>query len=148
MRLRMPQPPPSPQERRLTSFSRFSAGVYFLGAAILPFALRAEPLAGALAAALLASLATSCLVAAARPRERRHALLPVVVALAAVCLTAIVLRLWNVYGFIPAPLLLIATLFIYNSAAPGVRSAPALEGPPPAPEEPADRKIQLGIKSN
>ncbi|HEX4386484.1 MAG TPA: hypothetical protein VH083_26195, partial [Myxococcales bacterium] len=45
------------------------------------------------------------------------------------------------------PLLLIS-LFIYRSAAPGVHSEPAREGPPAAEPEPADRKIQLGIKSN
>ena len=144
----MPQPPLSAQERRLATFGRFSAILYFLGAVVAPFAVRAEPLGGALSAALLACLATCCLVAAARPRERRHALLPVIVAEATVCAAAVVLRLWGVYGFMPVPLLLAVTLFVYVSAAPGVHSAPAREGPPAAPEEPADRKIQLGIKSS
>jgi hypothetical protein len=144
----MPQPALSGKERRLATFSRFSAILYFLGAAAAPFASGIDRLSAILSASLLASLGTCCLVAAGRPRERRHALLPVIVAGATICALALALRQALNFAFLPAPLLLVVTLYIYGSAAPGVHSAPALEGPPPAPEEPADRKIQLGIKSS
>jgi hypothetical protein len=150
----MPQPPPSPQERRLAVFCRYSAVLYFLGAAAfvaVPFTAHGDPFWCVLAAALMTSVGTSCLVAAGAPRERRHALMPPVVAALTVTVLGGVLRLGGMRGQLglvaaSAPLLLL-TLFIYRSAAPGVRSAPAREGPP-APEEPADRKIQLGIKSS
>ena len=151
----MPQPPPSPQERRLATFCRYSAVLYFLGAVAFvaaPFTLHADPFWSVLAAALMTSVATSCLVAAGQPRERRHALLPPVIAALTVTVFGGALHLGGMRGQLglvagSAPLLLL-TLFIYRSAAPGVHSAPAREGPPAAPEEPADRKIQLGIKSS
>jgi hypothetical protein len=154
----MPQPPLSPQERRLAAFCHFSAAAYFLGAvafAAAPFLGGAEPrVAGAwpvLAAALMTSIGTSCLVAAGRPRERRHALLPVVIAMLTGSVLSLLLRLGGMRGQLgllaaSAPLLLL-TLFIYRSAAPGVHSEPAREGPPAQAPQP-ERKIQLGIKAD
>jgi hypothetical protein len=155
----MPQPPLSPQERRLATFCRLSAVLYLLGAigfVVAPFVMGADPgpfsFWSVVAAALMTSIATSCLVTAGQPRERRHAMLPVVIAALTVSVLGVVLHLGGMFGqmglvAVSAPLLLL-TLFIYRSAAPGVHSAPAQEGPPAAPEEPADRKIQLGIKSS
>jgi hypothetical protein len=146
----MPQPPSSLQERRLATFCRFSAALYLLGA--LGFAAAPFLTAGvagsssAVAVALLASVATACLVAAGRPRERRHALLPVVIALLTLSLLTVLHRgPWMLLAA-AAPLLLL-TLFIYRSAAPGVHSGPAREGPPVDAPQP-ERKIQLGIKAN
>lgn len=142
----MPQPPLSPQERRLATFCRFSAGFYLLSAIGLVVLLGQG---SAFAGASMTSLAASCLVAAGRPRERRHALLAVAAGLATLALVALVqggpLRSWLLGVGVP---LLLLTLFIYRSAAPGVHSEPAREGPPASEPEPADRKIQLGIKSN
>jgi hypothetical protein len=144
----MPQPPLSPQERRLATFCRLLAAICILGAvfaALGPALYQLPAWNGLLGAALLASLATSCLVAAGRPRERRHALLAVVAALFVITILGAFQQRTLLWGSVP---LLLVSLFIYRSAAPGVHSAPALEGPPAAPEEPADRKIQLGIKSS
>ncbi|HEX4382513.1 MAG TPA: hypothetical protein VH083_06180 [Myxococcales bacterium] len=146
----MPQPPLSPQERRLATFCRLFAAICLLGALGAAVGLllhELSPWNGLLGAALLASLATSCLVAAGRPRERRHALLPVVAAIFTISLLGAFQQGQRTLLAGSVPLLLIS-LFIYRSAAPGVHSEPAREGPPAAEPEPADRKIQLGIKSN
>src|SRR5256886_2825999 len=91
---RVPQPSLSPEESRLAAFCRVFAVVYF--AAALGFAASPEltyriatfdPTALAsvgpeatfwtvLAAAMMAAAGTACLLTAARPRERPHALLP------------------------------------------------------------------------
>src|SRR5260370_42270086 len=87
----------SPQERRLAAFCKVCAAVSALGA--LGFALapqltfRLVTFEGApsgwtpqavfwnvLAVAMMTAIATACALTAARPRERRHALLPVIVA--------------------------------------------------------------------
>jgi hypothetical protein len=147
----MPQPPLSPQERRLATFSRFFAAVYFLG--VLGFV--AAPWLGlasagsVFGAALTASLATACLVTAGRPRERRHALLPVVIALftaSALALLHLGDRGQTAILATGAPLFLL-TLFVYRSSAPGVHSEPAREGPPAEAPPPA-QKIKLGIKTS
>jgi hypothetical protein len=146
----MPQPSLSPQERRLAAFCRFSAALYFSGAigfAAVPW-VRAglETSWSVLAAALMTSIASACLVAAGRPRERRHALLPVVIAASTVSLLAALHRGPGALLASSVPLLLL-TLFIYRSAAPGVHSGPAREGPPADAPQP-QQKIQLGIKAN
>ena len=163
------EPELSPQERRLAVFCRLFAVVYALGAlgfAALPsLTFRLVTLGGApagwtaeavfwnaLAVAMMTAIATGCAVVAARPRERRHALLPVVVAqLTSSVLAA--LHLIHLQGpgaralvaivIVDFPLLLL-TLFVYRSAALGVRSAPARTTAPPADEAP---RVQLGLKS-
>ncbi len=163
----MLEPVASPQERRLGTFCRVFAVVYALGA--LGFAaaprltFRLVTLDGApmgwtaqaafwsvLAVAMMTSIATACAVVAARPRERRHALLPVVIAkLTSSVLAA--LHLVHLRG--PGARALVAviatdlplfvlTLLVYRSAALGVHSAPAREVAPPPGNEP---KVQLGI---
>src|SRR5262249_46467395 len=94
---RMPEQPLTPQERTLQVFCRIFAVVYALGAlgfAVTPrltFRLITLDRAPAgwdaqaifwnvLACAMMTAIATACAVVAGRPRERRHALLPVVVA--------------------------------------------------------------------
>ena len=164
----MPDLALSPQERRLALFCRIFAVVYALGAlgfAALPrltfrlITLDDAPVGwtaqaifwNALAVAMMTAIATACAVVAARPRERRHALLPVVVAkLTSSVLAA--LHLVHLHGpgaralvailLTDFPLFLL-TLLVYRSAALGVHSAPAREGAPP---EEAPR-IQLGLKS-
>ena len=144
----MPQPPLTAQERRFQAFCRLSAAAYGAGAiacAAAPW-LGLAALPSALLAALLICAATACLVAAGRPRERRHAVLPVVAAQLTACILALAhlgapgQRALLLAG---APLLLL-TSFIYRSAAPGVRSEPAREGP--SVEEPPRAPVQLGIK--
>jgi hypothetical protein len=146
----MPQPSLSPQERRLAAFCRSSAALYFLGAigfAAAPWVRASLQTSwSVLAAALMTSVATACLVTAGRPRERRHALLPVLIAALTVSLLAALHRgPWPLLAA-SVPLLLL-TLFIYRSAAPGVHSEPAREGPP-AEAQPPQQKVQLGIKAN
>src|SRR4051812_3659516 len=87
----------TPQEKTLRTFCRIFAVVYGFGA--LGFALTPRltfrlvtldrvpvgwtPQAifwNVLAVAMMTAISTACLVVAGRPRERRHALLPVVVA--------------------------------------------------------------------
>lgn len=165
----MPAPASSPQERRLAGFCRFFAVVYLLGALAfaglprLTFRLasfgRSQPFGAqalfwnVLAVAMMAAIATSCAVVAGSPRERRHALLPVVVAklttsgLAA----AHLLRPHGQAGrallavvAIDLPLFLL-TAAVYRSAAPGVHSAPAREGP--AAPEAQQPPVKLGIAS-
>ncbi len=165
----MPDLALSPQERRLAAFCRVFAGVYALGAiafAALPrLTFRLVTLDGAeqgwtaqaifwnaLAVAMMTAIATSCAVVAARPRERRHALLPVVVAMLTSSVLA-ALHLIHLHG--PGSRALIAilltdfplfllTAWVYRSAALGVHSAPARENPPPddAP------RVQLGLKKS
>jgi hypothetical protein len=163
----MLEPLVSPQERRLATFCRVFAVVYALGA--LGFAaaprliFRLLTLEGApagwtaqatfwnvLAVAMMTSIATACAVVAARPRERRHALLPVVIAkLTSSVLAA--LHLVHLRG--PGSRALVAviatdlplfvlTLLVYRSAALGVHSAPARESAPPQDDAP---KVRLGI---
>ena len=163
----MPDAPLTRQERNLQAFCRVFAVVYALGAlgfAALPrLTFRLVTLGRApvgwtaqaafwnvLACAMMTAIATACAVVAGRPRERRHALLPVVVAK----ITSSVLAALHLVRFAgPGRMalaviiatdfpLFIATLLVYRAAAPGVHSAPATEGPPKA-EEP--QKVQLGV---
>src|SRR5215469_16684292 len=93
----MPQPALSPQEKRLAAFCKAFAVLYALGAvgfALTPnltfrlVALNAAPPGwtpqavfwNALAVAMMTAIATGCALTAASPRERRYALLPVIVA--------------------------------------------------------------------
>jgi hypothetical protein len=161
----MPEAPLSPQERTLQVFCRIFAVVYALGAigfAVTPrLTFRLITLGRApggwtpqavfwnvLACAMMTAISTSCAVVAGRPRERRHALLPVIVAK----LTSSGLALAHLLrpgG--PGSMALIVvvatdfplfvlTLLVYRAAAPGVHSAPAREGPPSGPP-----KVQIGI---
>lgn len=165
----MTEPVLSPQERRLATFCRAFAVVYALGAATFAamprLTFRIATLGGdtgawtaqaafwnVLAVAMMTALATACAVVAARPRERRHALLPVVVAkLTSSALAAVhFARLPGPGGRALAALVLadfpifLLTLVIYRSAAAGVHSAPARETAP-APDEP--QPVQLGVKT-
>jgi hypothetical protein len=162
----VPQPDLTPQESRLAAFCRFFGIVYFAGAACfalfpgpsyrlaaldtdLPSLSNDAGFWSVLAAAMMAACATACLVTAARPRERRHAILPVLAAK----LTSTVLAAAHLLGpgrvrallaviATDLPLFLI-TLAVYRSAAPGVRSEPARDPAPPLEEPPA--KIQLRV---
>jgi len=161
----MPEQPLTPQERTLQVFCRIFAVVYALGAlgfAVTPrltFRLITLDRAPAgwdaqaifwnvLACAMMTAIATACAVVAGRPRERRHALLPVVVAkiTSSVLAAAHLVRLGGPGSMALIVViatdfpLFIVTLLVYRAAAPGVHSAPAREGPPA--EEP---KVQLGI---
>jgi hypothetical protein len=145
----VPQPTLTVQERRLAAFCRMFAVLYFAGAiclAVLP-----STGIAALEGAAMAGAAAACLVAATRPRERRHAVLPVAAAQLTACAVAAVhliggarsLALMSVVA-IGLPLLGL-TLAMYRAAAPGVHSEPAREGPP-LEEEPA--KIQLKVSKS
>jgi hypothetical protein len=162
----VPQAPLTAQETRLAVFCRLFAVLYFAGG----FAFGAFPewtyriasaggdfaLSGpeatfwnVLAVAMMTAAATACLVTASRPRERRHAMLPVVVAK----LTASALAGAHLLGagrspallaiFVTDAPLLVLTLAVYRSAAPGVRSAAAREAPPAVVEAPP--KVQLKL---
>jgi len=158
----------SPQERRLAAFCKLFAAVYALGA--LGFALapqltfRLVTLDGApsgwtpqavfwnvLAVAMMTAIATACALTAARPREWRHSLLPVIVAKLTSSALALVhlLRMQGpgarAVGAIIATdfPLFVLTLLVYRSAAPGVHASPAREGPPPE-----QAKVQLGISKS
>jgi hypothetical protein len=164
----VPQPSLTPQESRLAAFCRLFAVLYFAGAllfAIFPeLTYRIATLDGAepsfgpeavfwnvLAVAMMAALGTACLVTAARPRERRHAILPVAIAkLTSSGVAALHLAAGAKSQALTAVLatdlpLLALTLAIYRAAAPGVHSEPASEGPPPAEEPP---KIQLKVSKS
>jgi hypothetical protein len=100
---------------------------------------------------MMTAVGTACLVAAAQPRERRHAALPAIVAPFITSLLGAALLLcgnrspasiWAVAA--GAPLFLLTTL-AYRAAAPGVRSAPAREAPPVLEEAPA---IQLKVSKS
>ncbi len=165
----MPQPALSPQERRLASFCRLFAGIYFAGAVVfaafprLTFriatfgngAARFGPEAefwNVLAASMMAAVGTACLVTATRPRERRHAVLPVVVAK----LTSGVLAAARLAGGARSGALLavvlsdlplfLLTVAVYRAAAPGVHSEPARDAPPLLQEEPPP--IQLKVSKS
>lgn len=149
----MPQLPLTAQERRLASLCRVLAVLYFGGAAASALLLEPPPLlAGILAISMMTAVGTACLVAAARPRERRHAILPAVVAqITAGGLAAAYLMAGDgspglaAAAAVNLPLFLLTT-FVYRSAAPGVHSAPAAEAPPPAAEEPP--KVQLKVSKS
>ena len=162
----MAQPSLTPQENRLAAFCRVFAFLYFAGGlafAVLPEWTYRVASAGAdfgvygpetafwnvLAVAMMTGAGTACLVTAARPRERRHAMLSVVVAkLTASALAAVHLlgagrsRALAAVFMTDLPLLLL-TVAVYRSAAPGIHSAPARELPPSAIEE--RPKIQLKV---
>jgi len=148
----MPQPPLSATERRLAGFCRASAGLYFALAAGCAWASWFADASGlstswnVLAVSLLISSGTACLVTAARPRERRHALLPVVMAQVTAC--ALSLAHLGSRGeltvLLASAALFVLTAFVYRSAAPGVRSAPARESPPEPVPGPVP--VALGIK--
>lgn len=163
----MPQPDLSPQEKRLAAFCRFFGAVYFLGAlgfALTPrltfrlVTLDAVPVGwtpqavfwNVLAVSMMAAIGTACLVTAASPRERRHALLPVIVAklTSSGLAAAHLLRMPAPSSRAVAAIILtdfplfVLTLLFYRAAAPGVHSAPAREGPPPAE---AQKPVQLGV---
>ena len=160
----MPEVTLSRRELRLAAFSRVFAIVYALAAAA--FAFFADPIfqlvaappsvfAGAFGAALCAAIATACGVAAARPRERRHALLGMVVAnLTTSAIAAVELmkksedarRAAWVLLATDLPLFL-AALIVYRGAAPGVHSAPAREGPQAEPEVEA-KPVRLGVSKS
>ena len=152
----MPHPPLTSNERRLSALCRALAALYFAAALGLGISLRsfaADPAISVLALALMTAVATACLVAAADPRQRRHAVLAAVVSqLTAAAVSGALLLggtrsaalMWVFTLHLP---LLLLTSYAYRSAAPGVRSAPAREGPPPpAEEEPP--KIQLKVSKS
>lgn len=165
----MPQPSLTPEESRLAAFCRVLAVVYF--AATVCFAASPElayriatldPTAltsfgpetafwNVLAAAMMAAAGTACLVTAARPRERRHAILPVLAAnLTSSGLAALHLagpgRSRALLAVLVADIaILLLTLAVYRAAAPGVHSAPAREEPPEDAEPP---KIQLKVSKS
>ena len=165
----MPDAPLTPQEKTLQLFCRIFTVVYALGA--LGFALtprltfRLVTLGRApigwtaqasfwnvLACAMMTAIATACAVVAGRPRERRHALLPVIVAkITSSGLAALHLLRFAGPGRMALVVIIatdlplfVATLLVYRAAAPGVHSAPAREGPPP-PDAP---KVQLGVSKS
>ena len=165
----MPQPALTAEEGRLAAFCRVFAVVYFAGAlcfaaspeltyrvvtldpAVLPSFGPQAAFWNVLAVAMMAAAGTACLVTAARPRERRHAILPVVVAnLVASALAAVHLlgagrsRALMALLLADVPVLLF-TLAVYRAAAPGVHSAPAREQPPASLEPP---KIQLKVSKS
>lgn len=162
----MPPPTLSRQEKRLAAFGKVFAALYALGA--LGFALAPQltfrlvygapsafpPQAvfwNVLAVAMMTAIATACALVAARPREWRHALLPVIVAK----LTSSVLALVHLLGMqgpgaraVAAIIatdfpLFVLTLLVYRSAAPGVHASIAREGPPPD-----QAKVQLVISKS
>ena len=160
----MPAPTLSHQESRLAAFCRLFSVLYFLGAvgfAAFPgLTYRLVTLGAdsrfdseaafwnALAVAMMVAISTACALAAQRPRERRHVLLPVVAAkLASSAMAA--LHLAGGAGLALAAIiatdfpLFLLTLWLYRSAAPGVHSAPAREGPP---AEAA--KVHLGVSKS
>ena len=164
----MSAPVLTPQESRLAAFCRLFAVVYFAGAlcfAIFPgLSYRIATLDGdvaglgpealfwnVLAVAMMTSVGTACLVTAARPRERRHAILPVAVAkLTSSVLAALYLAGGQGSRALAAVLatdlpLLALTLAIYRAAAPGVHSEPAREGRPAIGDPP---KVQLKVSKS
>jgi hypothetical protein len=157
----MPAPPLSPQEGRLAAFCKIFSAVYFLGAvgfAAFPgLTFRLVTLGeassftqeaafwNALAVAMMVAIAAACAVVAQRPRERRHALLPVIAAKLTSSAMAAVHLAGSGGGRALAAIILtdfplfVATLLVYRAAAPGVHSeAPRAE---PAAAQP----IQIGV---
>jgi len=162
----VPLPDLTPQEGRLAAFCRFFALVYFAAAACfavfpglcyrlatldtdLPSLAPDASFWNVLAAAMMTACGTACLVTATRPRERRHAILPVVVAkLTSSALAAAHLlgpaRVRALVAVLATDLpLFLVTLAVYRSAAPGVRSEPARDPAPPLEQPPP--KIQLKV---
>lgn len=161
----------SPAEQRLARFSRTCGAAYLAAAAVFALAPRLTyglatlgadtallpPEArfwNALAVAMEVACGVACLVVAGAPRERRHALLPVIAAKLTSSVLALA-HLTRVSGPPGRALIAIAlfdlplfvlTLFVYRGAAPGVHSAAATQLPPP-PEKPAPGTagVQLGI---
>lgn len=148
----MPQPPLFATERRLAGFCRASAALYFAlaaGCAIAPWFGEAKGLStswNVLAVSLLISSATACLVTAARPRERRHALLPVLTAQLTACSLSLVhiKARGELTVLLASAALFVLTAVVYRSAAPGVRSEPARERPEERAQGPVP--VALGIK--
>jgi hypothetical protein len=160
----MPAPPLSAQESRLASFCRLFSIVYFLGAvgfAAFPgltfrlvtlgeasFFTQEAAFWNVLAVAMMVAIATACAVVAQRPRERRHALLPVVAAK----LTSSALAALHLAGSPGGNALLaiiltdfplfVLTLAVYRAAAPGVHSEPARAEPEASQSE---QPIQIGV---
>lgn len=161
----------SPGELRLAKFCRTFSVAYLLAALLFAVApgltFRLATLGSdvallppearfwnALAVAMEVACGVACAVVAGAPRERRHALLPVVAAK----LTASVLALAHLTRVSGSPAraliaivlfdfpLFLLTLFVYRAAAPGVHSAKATQLPPP-PEKPAAAGVQLGLGS-
>jgi hypothetical protein len=153
----VPQPPITSQERRLAALCRVLAVLYFAAALacalpVVAVSLDSAPLA-VIAVAMTTAIAAGCLIAAARPRERRHVVVPALVAQ----FTAFALASAHLLaGHGGATLLAIAGLNLglfvltaaaWRSAAPGVHGVPAREGPPPAhTEEPP--AIQLKVSKS
>jgi len=148
----VPQPGLTPNESRFAAVCRLLAVLYFSGALALAVwwtALAPEAGFAVLALAMMTAVATACLVAAAQPRERRHAALPAIVApLTATLVGGALLISGNrspaLIGAVATgvPLFALTTL-AYRAAAPGVRSAPPREAPPPALEEAAPMKLKV-----
>jgi hypothetical protein len=149
----VPHPALSSQEKRLASFCRVFAVVYLAGAVVFAgfprLTWRLATLGNGVAAwdvearfwnvlavSMMTAVAAACLVTAGSPRERRHAILPVVVAkLTSGLLAAIHLaggaRSAALLAIVVSDLpLFLLTLAVYRAAAPGVHSEPAREGPP------------------
>jgi len=164
----VPQPTLTRPELRLAAFCKAFALLYFAAAAgfaLVPdltyrlATLGAPSVSSAeatfwnvLAVSMMTAAGTACLVTAARPRERRHAILPVVVAnltsgvVAALHLFSDVRsRALTAVLLVDLPLFAL-TLLLYRSAAPGVHSEPARETPQPAEEEAP--KIQLKVSKS
>ncbi len=170
----------SPAEHRLQKFCRAFSVIYFFGAlsfAAFPgLAFRVATLGGesallapsgalvsealaetrfwnALGVSMMVAIAVGCAVVAARPRERRHALLPVVAALLTSSGLGLIhavqiggpggRALWAIVA-IDFPLFLL-TLWIYRSASPGVHSAPATQPPGAEDKNRPAAPVQLGV---
>lgn len=152
----MPQPSLTVQERRLAALCRLLAILYFAAALSSALPLGAASLEAApsavLVVAMMTAVATTCLLASARPRELRHAVLPAAVAqLTAGALAAAHVVAGHAGAALTAVAAINLPLFVltaatWRSAAPGVNGAPAREAPPPAAEEPP--KIQLKVSKN
>ncbi len=151
----MPQPSLTPQERRLAALCRVLAVLYFAAALACALALGMSPESAPLAVtavAMTSAVATACLVAAARPRERRHVVLAAVVAqLTAGTLAGAHLLAGHGGATLIALAAINLPLFVltaaaWRSAAPGVHGVPAREAPPPEAEPPP--KIQLKVSKS
>ena len=153
----MPQPALTSQERRLAALCRVLAILYFAAAlaCALPLgesSVDSVPLL-VIAVAMTTGLAAACLIAAARPRERRHVVLPALVAqLTAFALAAAHLLAGHggatlvALASVNLPLFLL-TAAAWRSASPGVHGVPAREGPPP-PQIEERPQIQLKVSKS
>ena len=158
----MPPTPQSPEEKRLQGFSKLFAVVYLLGAVFfaaapgLTYRIASMGEASALSAegyfwnalsvAMMVAISLSCWLVSRRPRDYRHALLPVIAAKLTSSVLGLVHMKWG--RALPAIIvtdlpLFVLTLWVYRAAAPGVHSEPARAAPPPA-EEPKPA-VQLGV---